>query len=169
MNTQIRILGVDPSLVKCGWGVVEAEGVKIRHIASGIIKPDAKADMAVRLSELFKSLSDIIEAYSPHEAAVEDIFLNSNPSSTAKLGYARAICLLAPTQFGLRVGEYSARKVKKSVVGTGTADKAQIAAMINVLLPGLGLKAGDQADALAVAICHAHRMNAAGVLYRQSA
>ncbi len=168
MVERIRILGLDPSLVKCGWGVVEAEGVKIRHVAHGVIKPAPKADMALRLSKLYAALVDIIKIHSPHEAAVEDLFLKNNPASAAKLGYARAICLLAPANAGLSVGEYSAKKVKKSVVGTGGADKAQVASMINVLLPGLKLKAGDAADALAIAICHAHRVSAAGVLYRRA-
>lgn len=153
-------------MVKCGWGVVEAQGVKIRHIAHGVIKPTVHHNMALRLKTLFHDLDDIIQTYAPDEAAVEEVFLNANPNSTMKLGYARAICLLAPARAGLYVGEYSAKKVKKSVVGTGQADKSQVAAMMNVLLPGLGLKAGDAADALAVAICHAHRANAAGNLNR---
>ena len=153
-------MGLDPSLVKCGWGVIEADGLKIRHISSGVIKPATRVDMNMRLNDLFQSITDIIKIHRPDEAAVEDIFLNKNPASTMKLGYARAVCLLAPTRAGLFVGEYSAKKVKKSVVGTGQADKAQVAAMINVLLPGQKLKAGDAADALAVAICHAHRASA---------
>ncbi len=169
MSFKIRILGIDPSLVKCGWGVVEAEGVKIRHIAHGVICPAANQDMAKRLKALDAELAEIVQRYAPDEAAVEDVFLNANPSSTMKLGYARAVCLLVPARAGLYVGEYSAKKVKKSIVGTGQADKTQVAAMMNVLLPGLGLKAGDAADALAVAICHAHRASAAGALHRQLA
>ncbi len=169
MNARIRILGIDPSLVKCGWGVVDTCGLKLTHVAHGVIKPDPKADMAIRLNTLFEQLSDIIRIHQPDEAAVEDLFLKNNPSSAAKLGYARAICLLAPARVGLYVGEYSARKVKKSVVGTGAADKVQVAAMMNVLLPGQNLKAGDAADALAIAICHAHRASAAGSLNRRFA
>lgn len=169
MSVKIRILGIDPSLVKCGWGVVEAEGLKIRHIGHGVITPAANQDMALRLKSLDESLCEIIKLHRPDEAAVEDVFLNVNPSSTMKLGYARAICLLAPAKAGLYVGEYSAKKVKKSVVGTGQADKAQVAAMMNVLLPGVKLKAGDAADALAIAICHAHRASAAGSLHRRFA
>lgn len=160
---------MDPSIVKCGWGIIEAEGLKIRHIAHGVIKPDTKADMALRLGELYDAITDIIKVHNPDEAAVEDLFLKNNPNSAAKLGYARAICLLAPVQAKLYVGEYSAKKVKKSVVGTGQADKIQVAAMMNVLLPGLNLKAGDAADALAIAICHAHRASAAGALHRRFA
>lgn len=155
--------------MKCGWGVVEAEGTKLRHVANGVIKPDTKAEMPIRLNELYDALKDIIGIHQPDEAAVEDLFLKNNPSSAAKLGYARAICLLAPQQAGLYVGEYSAKKVKKSVVGTGQADKVQVAAMMNILLPGVGVKAGDAADALAIAICHAHRASAAGALHRRFA
>lgn len=169
MSFKIRILGLDPSLVKCGWGVVEAEGTKLRHVANGVIKPDTKAEMPARLNELYEAIADIIRIHGPDEAAVEDLFLKNNPSSAAKLGYARAICLLAPTQAGLYVGEYSAKKVKKSVVGTGQADKVQVAAMMNVLLPGVNVKAGDAADALAIAICHAHRASAAGALQQRFA
>lgn len=169
MSFKIRILGLDPSLVKCGWGVVEAEGTKLRHIANGVVKPNTKAEMPDRLNELYDALTDIIRIHQPDEAAVEDLFLKNNPNSAAKLGYARAMCLLAPRQAGLHVGEYSAKKVKKSVVGTGQADKVQVAAMMNILLPGVGVKAGDAADALAIAICHAHRASAAGALHRRFA
>lgn len=167
MNKRIRILGLDPSLVKCGWGIVEASGLKITHVAHGVIKPNPKQDMALRIGELYQDIEDIIRIHGPDEAAVEDMFLKNNPNSAIKLGYARAMCLLAPTRAGLYVGEYSAKKVKKSVVGTGQADKAQVAAMMNVLLPGIGVKAGDAADALAIAICHAHRASAAGTLHNR--
>ena len=156
MNKRIRIFGIDPSLVKCGWGVVDACGLKITHVGHGVITPAANQDMALRLSALFDALADLINIYAPDEAAVEEAFMNNNPASAMKLGHARAVCLLAPAQAGLHVGEYSAKKVKKSVVGTGQASKAQVAAMMNVLLPGQNLKAGDAADALAIAICHAH-------------
>ncbi|PHR91230.1 MAG: crossover junction endodeoxyribonuclease RuvC [Robiginitomaculum sp.] len=169
MSRAIRILGLDPSLVKCGWGIVEAQGLKITHVAHGVIKPDTKRDMALRLHELHTAITDIIEIHTPDEAAVEDMFFKNNPNSAIKLGYARAMCLLAPAQAGLYVGEYSARKVKKSVVGTGGADKVQVAAMMNVLLPGIKVTAGDAADALAIAICHAHRASAAGALHRRFA
>ncbi len=167
MSVKIRILGIDPSLVKCGWGVVEARGLKITHIGHGVITPAVNQDMALRLHALHEAITDLIEIHRPDEAAVEEVFMNNNPASAMKLGHARAICLLAPAQAGLYVGEYSAKKVKKSVVGTGGADKAQVAAMMNVLLPGQKLKAGDAADALAIAICHAHRASAAGVLSRR--
>jgi len=165
----IRIIGIDPSLVACGWGIVDVEGTKLRHIAHGVIRPDTKGALAQRLDTLFSKLNDVVRLYEPHEAGVEEAFMKNNPSSALKLGHARAACLLAASTNGLRIGEYAPRLVKKSVVGTGSADKAQVAHMMNVLMPGCRVSAGDAADALAIAICHGHRVNAAGVLYRQSA
>jgi crossover junction endodeoxyribonuclease RuvC len=163
----VRIIGLDPSLVACGWGVVEAEGTKLRHVAHGVIKPNPKAELHLRLRELFETITDVIRLHDPAEAAVEEAFMKNNAASAIKLGHARAACLLASSTTGLGIGEYSPRSVKKSVVGTGTADKAQIAHMMNVLMPGCGVKAGDAADALAIAVCHAHRVKAAGALYRR--
>lgn len=165
----IRIIGLDPSLVACGWGVIEVEGTKLRHIAHGVIKPNNKAELHARLRELFEGITDVIREYDPNEAAVEEAFMKNNAASALKLGQARAVCLLAPSLAGLAIGEYSPRSVKKSVVGTGAAEKTQVAHMMNVLMPGCGVKAGDAADALAIAICHGHRVNAAGVGYRRSA
>lgn len=165
----IRILGLDPSLVACGWGMIEVKGTKLRHIAHGVIKPNTKGELHARLRELFEGITDIIRQYDPNEAAVEEAFMKNNAASALKLGHARAVCLLAPSLAGLAIGEYSPRSVKKSVVGTGAAEKFQVAHMMNVLLPGCGVKAGDAADALAIAICHSHRVNAAGVGYRRSA
>ena len=165
----IRILGLDPSLVACGWGMIEMEGTKLRHIAHGVIKPNPKAELPNRLRELFEAITDVIRIHDPNEAAVEEAFMKNNAASALKLGQARATCLLAPSLAGLAVGEYSPRSIKKSVVGTGAADKVQVAHMMNVLMPGCGVKAGDAADALAIAICHGHRLNAAGVSYRRSA
>lgn len=165
----IRILGLDPSLVACGWGVIEMEGTKLRHIAHGVIRPKTKAELHVRLREIFEGVTQIIDIHKPNEASVEEAFMKNNAASALKLGQARAACLLASSVAGLGIGEYSARSVKKSVVGTGAADKTQVAHMMNVLMPGCGVKAGDAADALAIAICHGHRVNAAGSLYRRSA
>ncbi len=162
----VRIIGIDPSLVACGWGVIDIEGTKLRHVAHGVIRPNTKAELATRLKTLFESLGEIIAQYNPAEAGVEEAFMKNNPMSALKLGHARAACLLAASTAGLGVGEYAPRTVKKSVVGTGAADKAQVAHMMNVLLPGCGVKAGDASDALAIAICHGHRVNAAGVLYK---
>lgn len=159
MTHAIRILGLDPSLVACGWGVVDAQGTKLRHVAHGVIRPPVKAILSERLLFLHSAIAKIISDVKPDGAAVEEAFMKNNAMSALKLGQARAVCLLAPAQVGIEVGEYSARSVKKSVVGTGTADKAQVAAMMNVLLPGCGVKAGDASDALAIAICHAQRVN----------
>ena len=163
----VRIIGLDPSLVACGWGVVEAEGLKIRHVAHGVIRPNPKAELHLRLREIFETITDLIRLHDPSEGAVEEAFMKNNAASAIKLGHARAACLLAASTCGLGIGEYAPRSVKKSVVGTGTADKAQVAHMMNVLMPGCGVKAGDAADALAIAICHAHRVKAAGSLYKR--
>ena len=165
-----RIIGLDPSLVACGWGIVEAQGTKLRHVAHGVIRPNPKTDLHLRLRELFETITDVIRLHDPSEAGVEEAFMNNqatNAGSAIKLGHARAACLLAASMAGLGIGEYAARAVKKSVVGTGKADKAQVAHMMNVLMPGCGVKAGDAADALAIAVCHAHRVKAAGGLYRR--
>jgi len=115
----VRIIGIDPSLVACGWGVVDIEGTKLRHVAHGVIKPNSKAALPERLKTLFESLSDVISLHCPHEAGVEEAFMKNNPMSALKLGHARAACLLAASTAGLGIGEYSPRSVKKSVVGTG--------------------------------------------------
>ncbi|MGJ8561933.1 MAG: crossover junction endodeoxyribonuclease RuvC [Alphaproteobacteria bacterium] len=167
MKNRIRIIGLDPSLVACGWGVVEMEGTKLRHVAHGVIRPHTKADLHIRLKDIFETITDLIRTYDPIEAAVEEAFMKNNPASAMKLGHARAACLLAASTTGLGVGEYSPRTVKKSVVGTGAADKIQVAHMMNVLMPGCGVKAGDASDALAIAICHGHRVSAAGALFRR--
>lgn len=152
----MRILGLDPGLQKTGWGVIGAEGSRLSHVASGVVRSDAGLATAARLSQLFDGIAAVIATHSPVEAAVEETFLNRNPSSTLKLGLARGVALLAPAQAGLAVVEYAAKVVKKSLVGTGGAEKQQVAAMVRMLLPGLATAAGDATDALAVAICHAH-------------
>lgn len=166
MRNRIRIIGLDPSLVACGWGVVECEGTKLRHVGHGVIKPNPKMDLHLRLRELFETLTDVIKRHDPAEAAVEEAFMKNNAASAIKLGHARAACLLSASLAGLGVGEYSPRSVKKSVVGTGTADKAQVAHMMNVLMPGCDVKAGDASDALAIAICHGHRVAVSGARLR---
>ena len=169
MSEPIRILGIDPSLVACGWGVIQAQGNKLKHIDHGVIRPNAKAELPIRLQSLFEGLCKIIDDFDLDTVAVEEAFMKDNPNSALKLGQARAACVLAATHNGLSVGEYSPRSVKKSVVGTGAADKAQVAHMMNILLPGAGVKAGDAADALAIAVCHSHRVSAAGALYKRFA
>jgi crossover junction endodeoxyribonuclease RuvC len=155
----IRILGIDPGLRVTGWGVVEAEGNRLRHVADGIVMTDAEAGVPARLRALHEALTALIAAYGPQEAAVEETYVNANATATLKLGYARGIALLAPALAGLAVAEYGAKTVKLSVVGTGGADKVQVGLMVRRLLPGATLKRADAADALAVAICHAHHRN----------
>lgn len=151
----IRILGLDPGLRRTGWGVLSVEGSRMTHVAHGVITPDEKAAFADRLLNLFEGITAVIEQHRPDEAAVEEVFLNTNAQSTLKLGHARAAALIAPARAGLLVAEYSTRLVKKAVVGTGAADKAQIGFMIARLLPTAGKTTADCADALAVAITHA--------------
>ncbi len=151
----MRLIGLDPGLRLTGWGVIEVEGNRLRHVAHGVVKVAPAGTLAERLRELFEGVAGVIEAQRPIEAAVEETFVNVNPGSTLKLGQARGVVMLAPARAGLEVFEYSANLVKKSVVGAGHADKNQIAMMVSRLLPGVTAKA-DAADALAVAICHAH-------------
>ena len=156
MATSVRILGLDPGLRSTGWGIVDVQGNRLAYVAHGVIQADAKNDLALRLSELYQELLGVIDLYKPHEAAVEETFVNKNPSSTLKLGMARGVVLLAPAQAGLVVGEYAANRIKKAIVGVGHADKSQVALMVQRLLVGCGVVTADGADALAVAICHAH-------------
>lgn len=152
----IRIIGIDPGLQRTGWGVLETDGNRLRHIAHGTVTSNAKEDLAQRLLDLHIGLTAILQDHRPHEAAVEQTFVNKDPAGTLKLGQARAISLLVPAQAGLSVAEYAPNQVKKSVVGVGHAEKAQVLHMVKVLLPQCGEPAPDEADALAVAICHAH-------------
>lgn len=156
MNHPIKILGIDPGLRFTGWGLIASTGNHLKYLAHGVIQPPSKGDLAERLNELFGQLQAVIEFHQPHEAAVEETFVNTNAASTLKLGMARGVVLLAPARYNLPVGEYSANKVKKSVVGVGHAHKDQVSMMVQRLLPGSGVVEADAADALAVAICHAH-------------
>ncbi|HEX3699957.1 MAG TPA: crossover junction endodeoxyribonuclease RuvC [Phenylobacterium sp.] len=159
-NRPLRILGLDPGLRRTGWGVVAVDGARLAHVAHGVIRPDETAEFAIRLLTLFEAICGVISAHAPDEAAVEETFVNTNASSTLKLGHARAACLIAPARAGLPVAEYAATVVKKAVVGTGAADKAQVGFMIRRLLPTAGETTADAADALAVAIAHAHARKA---------
>jgi crossover junction endodeoxyribonuclease RuvC len=152
----VLILGVDPSLSCTGWGIVAKQGSRLSHIANGQIKTDPRAPLAERLVTLDRELTVVILRHRPDAAAVEEVFVNKNPQSTLKLGQARGVCLLAAARAGLPVSEYATRLVKQAVVGTGGAEKAQVQAMLGVLLPGVKLAGADAADALAVAIAHAH-------------
>ena len=150
------ILGIDPGLGTTGWGVIAVEGNRLSHIANGQIATDPKAALADRLLTLDRALADMIAAHNPDAAAVEEVFVNTNAQSTLKLGQARGVCLLACARAGMPVAEYAARLVKKAVVGTGAAEKGQVQAMLKILLPGVKPAGADAADALAIAICHAH-------------
>ncbi len=150
------LLGLDPGLASTGWGIIAVDGNRLTHIANGQIKSDTSLSLAARLLALDGALTDIMLEYRPGAAAVEEVFVNVNPQSTLKLGQARGICLLNAARAGIDVGEYAARLVKKSVVGTGGASKEQVHAMVARLLPGATIAGPDAADALAVAITHAH-------------
>lgn len=150
------ILGLDPSLSCTGWGIVAKSGNRLSHVANGQIRTDPAASLPERLVTLDRELTDVLLAHRPDQAAVEEVFVNANPQSTLKLGQARGVCLLAAARAGLPVSEYATRLVKKALVGTGAAEKAQVQAMLKVLLPGVRLAGADAADALAVAIAHAH-------------
>lgn len=150
------ILGLDPSLTCTGWGIVRSEGARLTHIANGQISSNAKDPMPQRLAMLQERLAEVIAAYAPDRAAAEEVYLNKNPQSTLKLAQARGAILAACGQADLAVNEHAARLVKKAVVGTGAAEKAQVQAMLKVLLPGVEVAGPDAADALAVAIADAH-------------
>jgi crossover junction endodeoxyribonuclease RuvC len=150
------ILGLDPSLSCTGWGLIRSEGARISHIANGEVRTDPKAPMPQRLDHLYAAISAVIAQYAPIRAAAEEVFLNTNPQSTLKLAQARGSVLAACGRHNLAVNEHAARLVKKAVVGTGRAEKPQVAAMIKVLLPGIEIAGSDAADALAVAIADAH-------------
>jgi crossover junction endodeoxyribonuclease RuvC len=152
----MRLLGLDPGLRHTGWGVIEVRGNRLSHIADGAVHSDGAKAMAERLVQLHEGLARVIARYRPDAAAVEETFVNKNASSTLKLGQARGVALLVPALAGLPVAEYSTNLVKKSVVGAGHAEKQQIQRMVKLLLPGCLIESADAADALAVAICHAH-------------
>jgi crossover junction endodeoxyribonuclease RuvC len=156
MTNAVKILGLDPGLRRTGWGVVVSDGARLSWIAHGVIAPDEKAPFAERLLAVMDGVTALVEAYGPDECAIEEIFVSVNASSTLKLGHARAAAMLAPAKAGLAVAEYAAREVKKAVVGTGGADKSQIAFMVARLLPAASGVTADAADALAVAITHSH-------------
>ena len=158
----MRLLGVDPGLRFTGWGVVDMDGNRLRHVANGVVK-SGKGELAERLVRLHQGLNEVMRTHRPDSAAVEETFVNKDGQSTLKLGQARGIALLVPALAGIPVAEYAANSVKKSVVGYGHADKDQIGHMIGVLLPGALVESPDAADALAVAICHAHHMGAQAI------
>lgn len=157
----MRLIGVDPGLRATGWGVVEAVDNRISHVDDGVVKTDDRLDLASRLVAIHDGLSDVIARFQPEEAAIEETFVNKNPRSTLKLGQARGVALLVPARAGLPVAEYPPNLIKKTLVGVGHAGKQQIQMMVRVLLPGCDIATPDAADALAVAICHAHHRETA--------
>jgi crossover junction endodeoxyribonuclease RuvC len=152
----MRVLGLDPGLRNTGWGIIDMDGNRLSHVADGVVRSDDRLSLAERLAQLHQGVRQVIAQYHPHAAAVEQTFVNKNPESTLKLGQARGAVLLAPALDGLPVAEYSPASVKQAVVGTGRAAKEQVGMMVRTLLPGCPVDSPDAADALAVAICHAH-------------
>lgn len=159
----MRVIGIDPGLRTLGWGVIELSGSRISHIGNGLCKSGGD-DLAARLLTLYEQLSDVVARLGPDTAAVEQTFVNKDGAGTLKLGQARGIAMLVPAQAGLSVGEYAPNKVKKTVVGVGHADKRQIDHMVRLQLPGVEIAGPDAADALAIALCHAHYTRSSGRL-----
>ena len=157
----MKILGLDPGLGTTGWGLIEAEGNRLSHIANGELKTKTADPLPTRLAQLADQLEALLAELRPDGAAVEEVFVNKNPQSTLKLGQARGVAIMLAARAGLDVGEYAARLVKKAVVGNGNAEKAQVHAMVQRLLPGVSIAGPDAADALAVAITHAHHLASA--------
>jgi crossover junction endodeoxyribonuclease RuvC len=157
----MRLLGLDPGLRRTGWGMVDAHGNALHFVDAGVVTTDPTHDLAMRLDALYRGLREVIARERPSAAAVEETVVNVNADSSLKLGHARGVVLLAAAHAGLEVAEYASKTVKRAVVGTGAAQKRQVAMMVRVLLPGSGNLGGDAADALAVAICHAHHNAAA--------
>ena len=165
MQNAIRIIGIDPGLRRTGWGVVETAGSSLRFIASGTVKPNEKAELAERLRQLHDGLVEVVRAHAPHEAAVEQTFVNKDASATLKLGQARGIAMLVPALAGLVVAEYAPNAVKKAVIGVGHGEKKQIHMMVRVLMPKAVFSGDDAADALAIAICHSHHRQSVQLRY----
>jgi crossover junction endodeoxyribonuclease RuvC len=163
----MRVLGIDPGLRNLGWGVIDVAGARLTHVANGVCHSSPGKEegyLAQRLLSLFDQLTEVVRRYAPESAAVEHTFVNKDAVATLKLGQARGIALLVPAQAGLTVGEYAPNAVKKTVVGVGHAAKAQIDHMVRIHLPGVTIAGPDAADALAIAICHAHHLQSAGRL-----
>jgi crossover junction endodeoxyribonuclease RuvC len=161
MAAAIRIIGIDPGLRRTGWGVVETLGNSLHFIASGTVRSDDKAALAARLKQLHDGLVAVFHEHMPHEAAVEATFVNKDAVATLKLGQARGVAMLVPALAGLAVAEYAPNAIKKTVIGVGHGDKKQIHMMVKVLMPRASFDTDDAADALAIAICHAHHRQSA--------
>lgn len=167
MGEAIRIIGIDPGLRRTGWGIIDSVGNSLRFIASGTVRSDEKAPLATRLCQLHDGLAEVLHQAMPHEAAVEQTFVNKDATATLKLGQARGIAMLVPARAGLVVAEYAPNAVKKAVIGVGHGEKKQIHMMVKVLMPKAIFDTDDAADALAIAICHAHHRPS--VAYRMAA
>ena len=167
MGEAIRIIGIDPGLRRTGWGIVDSLGNSLRFVASGTVRSDDKASLATRLCQLHDGLAEVLHQQMPHEAAVEQTFVNKDATATLKLGQARGIAMLVPARAGLVVAEYAPNAVKKAVIGVGHGEKKQIHMMVKVLMPRAIFDTDDAADALAIAICHAHHRPS--VAYRMAA
>ena len=152
----VRIIGIDPGLRNTGWGVIEQEGQRLSYIADGAVHSDPDAELAERLLQIHTQLLAVLREFAPDEAAVEETFVNKDARATLKLGQARGVVLLAPATLGMRIAEYAPNVIKKSVVGTGHAEKDQVKHMVKLLLPRAVMKTAESTDALAIAICHAH-------------
>ncbi|WP_137133568.1 crossover junction endodeoxyribonuclease RuvC [Rhizobium sp. FKY42] len=156
MTTVIRIIGIDPGLRRTGWGIIDTIGNSLKFVASGTVTSDGDMDLASRLCQLHDGLAEVVHTYRPDEAAVEQTFVNKDAVATLKLGQARGVVMLVPARAGLPVAEYAPNAVKKSVIGVGHGEKQQIHMMLKILMPKVEFKGNDAADALAIAICHAH-------------
>ena len=156
MMQGVRIIGIDPGLRRTGWGVIESAGSRLSFVACGTVTPPTTSSLAERLADLFSGLTAAISQWRPDEAAVEETFVNQGARSALQLGQARGVAMMTPASLGLPVGEYAANLVKKSLVGSGHAEKSQVALMVKTLLPTAQFDGPDAADALAIAICHAH-------------
>jgi crossover junction endodeoxyribonuclease RuvC len=161
LSERVRILGLDPGLRKTGWGMIVSEGTKLSYLGCGVVTSSGDLPLALRLKQLHDLIREVVITWAPDEVSVEETFVNKDPQATLKLGQARAVALLVPALAGLPVAEYGANQVKKTVVGVGHAEKAQVQAMIRILLPRSEAKTADAADALAIAIAHAHHRKAA--------
>jgi crossover junction endodeoxyribonuclease RuvC len=159
VTSPLRILGLDPGLRHTGWGIISVQAYAIRPVACGVISAPADLPLPERLAQIFHALIEVIQEHKPEDAAIEETFANKNAASTLKLGFARGVVMVAPAHMGLKVSEYTANQVKKAVVGQGHADKEQVQAMVKMILPGIDFKKADAADALAIAICHAHHQS----------
>ena len=170
MDTFTRIIGIDPGLRRTGWGVIDTLGNSVRFVASGLVTSDGDLDLASRLCQLHDGLDAVLAEYKPDEASIEQTFVNKDAGATLKLGQARGIALLVPARRGLPVAEYAPNAVKKAIVGAGHAEKGQIRVMVKVLMPKATFDTDDAADALAIALTHAHhRGSVVGRLMRAAA